>query len=72
MARLVEAGSAYPTRVTLFIAAVLLVWAGLVESFLSQYHRPVLPYGLKIGFGMVELILLVAFLSRAGASEAAP
>ena len=52
--------------------AVLLVWAGLVESFLSQYHRPVLPYGLKIGFGMVELILLVAFLSRAGASEAAP
>jgi uncharacterized membrane protein SpoIIM required for sporulation len=50
--------------------AVLLVWAGLVESFLSQYHRPVLPYGLKIGFGMVELILLVAFLGRSGASEA--
>ncbi len=47
--------------------AILLVWAGLVESFLSQSHRPVLPYELKIGFGVVELLLLAGFLGRAGA-----
>jgi uncharacterized membrane protein SpoIIM required for sporulation len=44
--------------------AVLLVWAGLVEAFFSQWHEPVIPYSLKIGFGIVELILLVLFLSR--------
>jgi uncharacterized membrane protein SpoIIM required for sporulation len=42
--------------------AVMLVWAGLVESFLSQYHQPVIPYSLKIAFGTVELILLCALL----------
>ena len=26
----------------------MLVWAGIVESFLSQYHEPVIPYWLKI------------------------
>ena len=51
--------------------AVMLVWAGLVEAFLSQYHRPVVPYSLKIGFGVAELILLVLFLGRSGRSEAA-
>jgi uncharacterized membrane protein SpoIIM required for sporulation len=47
-------------------AAVMLVWAGTIESFLSQYHQPVIPYDLKIGFGLVELVALVIFLSRAG------
>lgn len=42
--------------------AVLLVWAGLVESFLSQYHEPVIPYWLKIAFGVAELAVLVWFL----------
>ena len=42
--------------------AVMLVWAGIVESFLSQYHEPVLPYSVKIGFGFVELLLLTLFL----------
>lgn len=45
--------------------AVLLIWAGLVEAFLSQYHAPVLPYSIKIGFGGVELVLLALLLSRA-------
>jgi uncharacterized membrane protein SpoIIM required for sporulation len=49
--------------------ALMLVWAGLVEGFLSQYHQPVLPYWVKIAFGTVELIILVLFLSRAGASS---
>ena len=51
-------------------AAVLLVWAGIVESFFSQYHEPVLPYAVKIAFGSVELFALFFFLNRAGkASE---
>lgn len=47
--------------------AVLLVWAGFVEAFLSQYHEPVLPYEVKITFGVVELGLLALFLARSGA-----
>jgi uncharacterized membrane protein SpoIIM required for sporulation len=46
--------------------AVLLVWAGLVESFLSQYHEPVLPYWLKITFGAAELGALAWFLTMRG------
>lgn len=46
--------------------AVMLVWAGLVESFLSQYHEPAVPYAAKIAFGLVEAILLGVFLVRAG------
>ncbi|MEE9217996.1 MAG: stage II sporulation protein M [Acidobacteriota bacterium] len=49
--------------------AVLLLWAGFVEAFLSQYHEPVLPYALKIGFGAVELALLGVFLFRSGLKE---
>ena len=47
-------------------AACLLVWAGLVESFVSQYHQPVLPYGLKIAFGLCEAVALAGFLGWAG------
>ncbi len=46
--------------------AVMLVWAGIVESFLSQYHQPVLPYPVKIAMGCVELGLLCAWLGRGG------
>jgi uncharacterized membrane protein SpoIIM required for sporulation len=45
-------------------AALLLIWAGLVEAFFSQYHEPVLPYQFKIIFGLLELLALVTFLSR--------
>ncbi len=45
---------------------VLLIWAGLVESFFSQYHEPVMPYSVKIAFGLVELTLLTLFLWRSG------
>lgn len=47
--------------------AVLLVWAGLIEAFFSQYHAPVLPYSVKIAFGGSQLILLILFLARSGA-----
>ncbi|MCI0746919.1 MAG: stage II sporulation protein M [Verrucomicrobia subdivision 3 bacterium] len=46
--------------------AVMLVWAGIVEGFFSQYHEPVIPYLAKIAFGAVELVLLVLYLSRCG------
>ena len=47
-------------------AALLLIWAGIVEAFFSQYHEPILPYQFKIVFGLVELIALLMFLVFAG------
>ena len=56
-----------PDVVTLICgAALFLVWAGIVEAFFSQYHEPVVPYGVKIGFGLVELAALTLYLSRSG------
>jgi uncharacterized membrane protein SpoIIM required for sporulation len=43
--------------------AVMLVWAGIVESYFSQHHEPRLPYWIKITFGSLELIVLTIFLS---------
>ena len=51
---------------------LMLVWAGLVEAFFSQYHAPVLPYSFKIGFGVLELMLLALFFSLAGREPAGP
>ena len=53
-------------------AALMLIWAGLIEAFISQYHEPVLPYAAKIIFGIVELILLAWFLARAGRKRETP
>ena len=50
----------------IFGVAVMLIWAGIVEAFFSQYHEPVLPYAVKIGFGVLELVLLLLFLTRSG------
>ena len=50
---------------------VMLVWAGLVESFLSQYHEPVVPYAAKIALGLAELTGLVLLLSLGGRLRAA-
>jgi uncharacterized membrane protein SpoIIM required for sporulation len=60
-----------PDLVTIiFGAGVLLIWAGVIESFLSQYHQPVISYSMKIAFGVVELAALTLFLARSGwASE---
>lgn len=46
--------------------AVLLIWAGVVESFLSQYHEPQVPYAAKIILGVIELVALFTFLFLAG------
>ena len=56
-----------PDLVTLIAGvSLMLVWAGIVEAFFSQYHEPYLPYGLKIAFGSLELAALCIYLSRAG------
>lgn len=47
-------------------AALLLVWAGIVESYFSQHHEPAIPYAVKIAFGVVELIALAMWLAWAG------
>jgi uncharacterized membrane protein SpoIIM required for sporulation len=58
-----------PDLVTLiFGVGVLLIWAGFIEAFLSQYHEPIIPYPAKIAFGLVELCLLILFLARAGSA----
>jgi uncharacterized membrane protein SpoIIM required for sporulation len=50
----------------IFGVAILLIWAGIVEAFFSQYHEPILPYAVKIAFGTIELTLLFLFLTLAG------
>jgi uncharacterized membrane protein SpoIIM required for sporulation len=56
----------------IFGVGVLLIWAGFVEAFLSQYHEPIIPYDAKIGFGLVELILLGLFLAKSGKKASDP
>lgn len=46
--------------------ALMLVWAGIMEAFLSQYHEPVLPYAVKIGLGIAEGLALAWYLAFAG------
>lgn len=60
-----------PDFVTLcFGSALMLVWAAAIEAFFSQYHEPVLPYAVKIAFGLAELAALAAYLRFSG--RAAP
>lgn len=49
--------------------AAMLVYAGVVEAFLSQYHGPHL-YSLKIGFGLMELVLMIGFFALMGRRSA--
>ncbi len=62
-----------PDVVTLICGvAILLVWAGIVEAFFSQYHAPIIPYEVKITFGVIELCLLFAFLRLSGRGDVRP
>jgi uncharacterized membrane protein SpoIIM required for sporulation len=47
---------------------LMLIWAGIIEAWFSQYHAPVLPYWVKIAFGCMEVVLLVAFFGWCGRS----
>jgi uncharacterized membrane protein SpoIIM required for sporulation len=55
----------------IFGVALMLVWAGIIEAFISQYHEPVMPYSYKISFAIVELVLLIIFLGKSGAGHEA-
>jgi uncharacterized membrane protein SpoIIM required for sporulation len=55
--------------ILIFGVALMLVWAGIIEAFFSQYHEPVVPYAIKIGFGVFELIILGLFLGMAGRNK---
>jgi hypothetical protein len=62
-----------PELVTLLCGlAIMLVWAGIVEAFFSQYHEPVIPYDAKIIFGTLELAALILFLGLSGKSRERP
>jgi uncharacterized membrane protein SpoIIM required for sporulation len=62
-----------PELVTLLCGlAVMLIFAGIVEAFFSQYHEPVIPYDAKIVFGILELIALILFLGLSGKSKKKP
>jgi uncharacterized membrane protein SpoIIM required for sporulation len=62
--------TATPGLVTLIGGlAVMLVWAGIVEAFFSQYHEPVIPYSAKITFGVAELAALALFLGLSGRAK---
>lgn len=52
--------------VLLGAVVILLIWSGIIEAFISQYHEPVLPYWFKISFGVIELAALAFYFSRAG------
>lgn len=54
----------------IFGVGLLLVWAGFIEAFLSQYHEPVIPYSVKITFGLIELGVLTLFLAKSGSGDA--
>ncbi len=52
---------------TLVIAMViLLVWAGIIEAFFSQYHEPAVPYWLKIAHGSAQVLVLTAYVWWSG------
>ncbi len=53
----------------IFGVALMLVWAGIIESFISQYHEPVMSYSAKIAFGTVELVLLIIFFAKSGSKQ---
>ncbi len=56
-----------PDLVTLLCGlAIMLIWAGIVEAFFSQYHEPIIPYHAKIIFGVIELIALISFFGLSG------
>jgi len=50
----------------IFGVALMLVWAGIIEAFISQYHEPVIPYAFKISFAGIELLLLTLYFLKSG------
>lgn len=51
---------------------LMLLWAGFIEAFLSQYHEPFISYESKILFGSVQFGALILFLSFSGKKKERP
>ncbi|MBU1195548.1 MAG: stage II sporulation protein M [Proteobacteria bacterium] len=48
---------------------LMLIWAGFIEAFLSQYHEPAISYTTKILFGTTQLMVLFIFLFFSGRTK---
>jgi uncharacterized membrane protein SpoIIM required for sporulation len=65
--RITQLSMAGKDILTLFFGlSSLLAWAGIVEAFFSQYHKPIIPYYFKISFGIIELVFLVYYFGFMG------
>ncbi len=58
-------------EIGLFMLAivVMLLWAGIIEAFMSQVHEPIVTYQSKIIFGVLEGILLISWLCMSRKSK---
>ncbi|MGA1790595.1 MAG: stage II sporulation protein M [bacterium] len=65
--RITQLSMAGKEILTLFFGlSSLLVWAGIVEAFFSQYHAPIIPYNFKILFGIIEVLFLIYYFGFLG------
>jgi uncharacterized membrane protein SpoIIM required for sporulation len=48
------------------LVVLLLIWAGIVEAFLSQQHGALVSYPLKIAFGSLQLLALGLYIGFSG------
>ncbi len=65
--RMTQLSMAGQDILTLFLGlSSLLIWAGIVEAFFSQYHKPIIPYNFKIIFGVIEVLFLVYYFCFIG------
>lgn len=68
--RITQLSMAGKEILTLFFGlSSLLVWAGIVEAFFSQYHAPIIPYNFKILFGIIEVLFLIYYFGFLGKEE---
>jgi uncharacterized membrane protein SpoIIM required for sporulation len=68
--RLAQLSMAGQDILTLFFGlSSLLVWAGIVEAFFSQYHKPIIPYNFKIFFGITEVLFLIYYFGFIGKKD---
>lgn len=56
----------------IFGVGAMLIWAGIIESFFSQYHAPVLPYSVKIAFGSLQMLAVIVYFVMVGKSGDQP
>jgi uncharacterized membrane protein SpoIIM required for sporulation len=55
-------GESHDVMILILGVSLLLVWAGIIESFFSQYHAPILPYSVKISFGVLQLVSFCVYM----------